>query len=213
MKKIILTTCLACVMAFSLAACGGGSSSGAAATSGSSSASSSSAASGSGQEQAAVAGEEYDVGDFTIFAPSGWMVVPQRDMLADADENGEYPISPDSIGLIKDGEDEWDAFSKPTIYVYKYEGDAAEQAETTAMFYDETEDLELTINGKECPAFEAKSAGLSDDDSFYVYDIVFIPVNDEVFFQANIPVDMIDFEGVNLDDADVKAILESLKLK
>ena len=104
--------------ALSLTACGGGSSNKATSTSTASGSSEATSASSSQKTSgSSVAGETYDTGSFTVLVPDGWMVVEQLDMSQEADEDGNYPVDKESIGLIKGGESEWDAFSKPTIYL------------------------------------------------------------------------------------------------
>ncbi len=216
MIKKLLALTAACALVLGLAACGGSDSSqssAAADTKSESAASESTAAEETAAEDTSVSGEVFDVGEFTVLVPDGWMALPQTDMFGEKDDDGNYPIDPASFGLIKDGTSEYDAFSKPTIYIYKNSGDAASQAEMNASFYDETSDIDVTINGTKCAAFEAKSSSYSDEDKFYVYNMVFYQVDDDTYFQFNIPIDMIDFKGVSIDDADVQAIMESVAVK
>ncbi len=51
-----------------------------------------------------------------------------------------------------------------------------------------------------------------DDDSFYKYTVIFYPISDSAYLNIIIPVDMIDYEGVTIDDADVQTIINSIEL-
>lgn len=189
MKKISVLL-LGLVMVICLAACGGGSGTETTAAEGGN----------------AVKGETVDVGDFEVLVPEGWWAYPQSDMFGEADKDGNYPLRTDAYGMVKGGSNEFDAFTKPTIYVYYYEISAEEQCESSKIWYDDAEDIKVTVNGTECPGFEADSMG-------YKYQIVFIPVSDAACIQVNIPTDMDGKAGVSADDADVMAIMESIKVK
>ena len=154
-----------------------------------------------------------DVGDFTIDVSDGWMNIGMSDLFGETDESGNYPLRTDAVGLVKGGTSEFDAFSKPTVYIYLEDGDISELTPEWEMIaYDDYEEFDCTINGVECLAFNAKQSSLSDEESYYEYQIVYIP-SGEKYFQAIIPVNMIDFEGVTVNDADVNAMLASLTVK
>ena len=200
MKKIIAAL-LTGLMALSLAACG-------------SSGSSAAEASTSTEESTtpAVTGQAYDVGQFTVSVPEGWLVYPQADYFEEADADGNYPNKTDAIGMIKGGTSEMDTLSMPTVYVYYYAGSKAEdKVESDSYWYDETSPITATIKDQEITtAIEAKSSSVLDDGQSYVYDIVYYQINDNDVIQFTIPVDMIDFEGVSLTDADVQYILDNV---
>ena len=152
-----------------------------------------------------------------MLIPDGWMLVEQNDTSGDPDEDGNYPISQDYIGIIKGGESEWDAFSKPTVYIYLEEGDdMASYAESALSWYNEVNELDITIDGKEAIAYETKMEYSSDEDDeedgCYIYNIVYIKLDDSHFAQVSVPIDMVDFKGVSVTDADVMAIMESIEL-
>ena len=74
-------------------------------------------------------------------------------------------------------------------------------------FYDEVEDLSgVTINGTECEAFAGESLGYRYQMITYVTDAAQYTIN------ILISVDGKD-TGITWEDADVKAILESIKSK
>lgn len=164
-----------------------------------------------------ITGKTHDTGEFKVLIPDGWMLVEQNDTSGDPDEDGNYPISQDYIGIIKGGESEWDAFSKPTVYIYLEEGDdMASYAESALSWYNEVNELDITIDGKEAIAYETKMEYSSDEDDeedeCYIYNIVYIKLDDSHFAQVSVPIDMVDFKGVSVTDADVMAIMESIEL-
>lgn len=205
-KKLALLLALCMVLTGCLCACGG-----------------SDAPAGNDTEAAAsgdvaapsVGGETVDVGSFTVIAPDGWMKIPQTDIWGETDSEGNYPLDPTSYALCKGGESEWDAFSKPTLYIYYHdENGAADQAESSLWFYDSSEAIDVTIGGTKCAAYQVESSPLTEGDPNDVYQIVCIPVTDGSCFQINIPFAVNGFDGgLKWDDADVLAILESLKVK
>ena len=52
-----------------------------------------------------------------------------------------------------------------------------------------------------------------DEGKYYIYNYVFYPITDTGCIQFTVPIDMIEFAGVSIEDADVKAIMESVQLK
>ena len=163
-------------------------------------------------EESGETSETVDVGKFTIDVPSNYFAAIQTDSFGEKDEKGNYPVRDDAIGLIKGGEQEWDAFSKPTIYVYYYDETAANEREWSEWLYEETEELDVTVNSVKCEAFQGKLES-EDGKGSYVYDFVFYPIDEEKCIQFTIPVDMIDYAGMDIHDPDVVAIMESVKLK
>lgn len=188
MKKIIAVL-LVTLTVFGLAACGGNSPK-------------TPNTKGDGGNGAAVQGETVNAGDFEVLVPEGWMKYPQTDIFSEDDS-----VRTDAYAMIKGGKDELDSLSKPTVYVYYYaEDDAETQFEMNKFFYEEPVDLDVTVQGTKCFAFEADSSG-------YIYQTVFLPASDSSCFQIQIPKDMDGTAGVTIDDADVKAIMESIKVK
>lgn len=144
-----------------------------------------------------------NVGDFTIGVPNGWYYLAQTDMFGETDEDGNYPLKTDAVGLIKDGSSEFDAFSKPTLYIYLYDAESID-VETSKIWYEDVEDIDgLMINGTLCNAFTGSS-------SDYVYTIIFYPISAEKTFQINVPTDWAGNGGVTVEEA--MPILESLAL-
>ena len=157
-----------------------------------------------------------DVGDFTVQAPDGWMALEQPDFLSNVDAEGNHAPRTDAIGLIKGGRSEFDTYSKPTLYIYYYANkDAKTKAEEARMWaYGEMTDLDpVMINGTECIVLEEKQESFVEVDKFYIYNYVFYPITETGCVQFTVPIDMIDFAGVRVEDADVRTIMESVALK
>ncbi len=193
MKKRIIVAALAACLTLSFAACGDGTTQG-------------------GSEDANVTGEVVEVGDFTVLLPEGWYGFNQTDVFGEKDADGNYPIRTDAYGMIKDGTSELDAFSNPCVYIYSFETDAQTQADSSLWFYDETEEIELTVNGTECLAYHVSSDYSDDGTDVYEYDLVFIPMGDSKCIQVQSLTKSSDIEGVGVNDPDVIAIMESIKM-
>lgn len=178
---------MVCVFAVVLTACGGGSDQGG------------NTGGGGG------AAETYDVGAFTISVPSGWTVFPQTDIFGETNEDGTEPIDPESILLAKGANDEFDAYSKPSVRIYYYSPDTIVM--DSKDFYDDVQELEgVTVNGVECEAFSGDSLG-------YVYQLISY-VTDDAQYEISILISNDGKEtGITWEDADVKAIMESITTK
>ena len=203
-KKLALVLALCMVLSGCLCACGGS-------EAGTEGGDTSAAAAAPGS----VSGETVDTGAFTLLVPDGWMKIPQTDIWGETDAEGNSPLDPTAYALCQGGESEWDAFSKPTLYIYYHdESGAADQAESSLWFYDSSEAIDVTIGGTKCAAYQVESSPLTEGDPNDVYQIVCIPDTDGSCFQINIPYDFNGFDcGLKWDDADVLAILESMKVK
>ena len=182
-KRILAIIAVLCIAVMALAACGGGNS-------------------GGGNSGGGGKAETYEVGSFTISVPSGWTVYPQSDIFGEKDENGNYPLDPDSIFLAKGATSEFDAYGKPNVRITWY------SPQTIVMdlksIYDDVEDLTgVTINGVECTAYAGTSLG-------YRYDFIHYQTEDTQFeCQVLVAVDG-EETGVTWEDPDVKTILESV---
>lgn len=185
-KTFIAIIAIVCAAAFALSACGGGSD-------------------GGGNAGGGGAAETYDVGAFTVSVPSGWTAFPQDDIFGDKDAEGNYPIDPETILLAKGVNDDWDAVSAPNVRIYWYSPNA--YVLDSRSFYDNVEDISgVTINGTECEAYTGESMG-------YVYQFIHYTAEDAQYdFNILISTDGKE-TGVTWEDADVKAIMESVASK
>ena len=186
-KKMLAIIAVLCVAVLALVACGGGN------------------AGGGGNSGGGGKAETYDTGVFTVSVPSGWKVFPQTDIFGEKDEQGNYPVDPETIFLAKGASSEMDAYGKANIRIYWY------TPETTVMelrsIYDDVTDLEgVTINGIECTGFRGTSLG-------YTYEIIHYKTdNAQYAFNILVAVDCKE-TGVTWEDPDIKTIMESLVTK
>lgn len=166
--------------------------------------------------EAEPAGEVAGTAKFSMFIPAGWLKMEMTDMFAEPDSEGNYPLDEDSFAMIKGGDsdsDGWDAFTKPTVYVYLDSASAADQAEMSLWFYDVTEEIDVTVGETKCVAYHTESEPLVEGGANDVYELVFIPIDEDLCFQINIPVFVSGNEGVHWNDPDVLSMLESLTVK
>ena len=204
MKKKITVLVLIGVMAFSFAACRD-----------SNDGYKKSSSTANEGDSSKISGETYDTGKFKVFIPDGWMALKMNDTSGETDEDGNYPVDKFSVGIIKGGSSEWDAFSKPTIYIWvQDDNEMASYAESVVKWYNESKKIDVAVEGKETVAYETKmSYGSSEDDEVYIYNQVFIQLDNDHIAQVSVPADMgDDIGGVSVTDADVKAIIESVEM-
>lgn len=141
--------------------------------------------------------EVYDVGDFTVYVPAGWAAIPQIDY------NNPEQTATNDIQLCKGAEyDEelkaWKIANKPTVTVFE-STDIDKIPGTKSMWGDETEDLEeVQIGMYTWQGFSYEYLG-SDG-------VVIWTINGDYGYNINA---RFNYE-LNLDDADVRAIIESL---
>ena len=157
-------------------------------------------------------GETVDVGNFSVTIPQGWLGVGEYDV----NEKGEYFLVPCSYVIVKGGESAGDQYMKPMLSIY-YSGNksAQEMLEFNLSPTNENTEFEVTVGDKTCPAFHSVlSSAVEGEEPFsFEYDNVFIPVTDS----SSLRVTMLTFEsaggatGISAADADVLAIMESLK--
>ena len=209
--KNILALILVGIMVFSLAACSGGSSGGSGGKE--TEAPQTEAPETDAPETEAAKEEVFDTGEITVTVPEGWTAFVQRDVSAEKDKDGNYPIDPLSLYLIKGGETEMDAFRKPCIYIYGLDSSAETQFEMGDMFYDEVEPFEISILGTKCLAFHAKSDISEDGSNVYEYDVIFRPISDNTCIQYQMITKCKEFDGVTATDPEVMAIMESTTWK
>ncbi len=94
-----------------------------------------------GGSAAAVSGETYNVGSFTVLVPTGWMEVAVDDMWSD-----DGGTDPNKVQIIKDGTSEFDVFSKAYIQI-DYYGPETDMMAPSSEWYDEAADLEPVVAG------------------------------------------------------------------
>lgn len=87
-----------------------------------------------------VTGETYDVGNFTVLVPEGWMASPILDMWSDSGD-----MDPDQINLVKGGTSDFDVYTKPSVQVVHY--DPGSMLTPSKDFYEGAEDVEPITTG------------------------------------------------------------------
>ena len=197
-KKLLIMLALVCAVVLCLCACGGGNN-------------------GGGGEQGgggapAAKGEMIDTGVVKGLCPDGWMYYQQTDMWGEKDADGNYPPDLTKMAFCKGGKDEWDLFSKPTVYAAYSDGEITDDTLSWAgMLLDESEEISVDIQGKTCRALHGKSL-ISEDNpekDYWEYVYAFYPV-DGGYIQVTVPLHCGEKDGVKVEDADVQAILSSL---
>lgn len=193
-KKILAIIAMICIAAFALSACGG--------TSGGGNTGGGGGNDGGGGTSGGGSAQTFEVGSFNVAVPSGWTAFPQDDIFGDKDAEGKYPVDPDTIFIAK-ASDEFAALSAPSVRIYYYAPDA--YILDSRGFYDNVEELSgVTVNGAECSAFSGESMG-------YTYQFVTYKT-DDAQYEINILTAVDGKEtGIDWQNADVKAIMESLK--
>ncbi len=88
-----------------------------------------------------IAGETYNVGNFTVLVPEGWMEIPVDDMWSDTGAT-----DPNKVQIIKDGTSEFDILTKAYIQI-DYYAPETDLMVPSSEWYDEAADLEPVVAG------------------------------------------------------------------
>ena len=150
-------------------------------------------------EDAAPSGTEYDVGDFSVFVPDGWEAIPQQDP--------DDPASPSTSkirivrGAVYDEERKaWNLSGLPYVEISLFKGDDLDKVPGDKSQWDSTEDAEdVTIGSFTWQGFTYEYFGMSGS--------VIWTASDERGYRVTVSY----FGAIDLTDADVQAIIESLK--
>ena len=189
-KRLLILLAVVCVAALCLCACGG-----------------------SGDDPTKGGGEQktIDTGIIATVCPAGWMYFQQTDMFGETDADGNYPVDPTKMAFIKGGESEWDLFTKPVVYLNYFEDQITDETiEWAKILMDETTDSTIAVQGTDCKAFTGKSLVESDKD-YWENTYIFFPAGSG-YIQINVPLHCGEAAGVSLDDPDVKAIIDNIKV-
>jgi hypothetical protein len=156
-------------------------------------------AAGETAQEEEIKGEVFDAGNVSAFVPEGWAAFPVADMWSD----DEDAMDPDQVQICKDAKSEWDLFSKPYIAIMYY-GEDTDLIAPDSSWYEEAEDIEdiklsnLTWKGFTAVSLDMPMAILwADDGAGNQYEVTIYLKTAEA--------------EIALDDADVLAILESIK--
>lgn len=148
-----------------------------------------------------VKGEVFDAGSVSALVPEGWVAYPVADMWAEEADT----MDPTRIQICKDAESEMDMFTKPYVDITYYDEDSI-MMEPSSDWYEDVEDLEpMTLGGKTWNGF--KATGLVGD---YKFALLWTGEADGDQYQVTVWLDASE-GSVNIDDADVQAILDSIQ--
>ena len=140
--------------------------------------------------------ETFDTGKISITVPDGWKAFGSSSTDKD---------SQNSINVFKGAKSEFDMFSKPGIYIYYY-GPDTEYLNGSGSFYDDyTEQAPITIGNRTWNYHTYSSIG-------YPYaELIWQDADKGLTLQLNVLLENKPYK-ISLDDEDVKAIVESLKI-
>lgn len=151
-----------------------------------------------------VKGEMYDAGEVSALVPEGWLGCGVEDTLTAVPEGEDPVMLTDRIKIIKGGEDPSDIFTKPSVDI-DYFGPDTEMLNLDSWkdMYDDVSDIEpftagnYTWTGFTGSALDEPLAILWAEDGDDQYQVVI----------------WLEKEGtsISIDDADVRAILASVK--
>ena len=184
MKKL-LCIILAMLMLLSLAACG------------KDKAGSGDKGDGGKQE---IKGEYFDAGNVKALAPKGWKAFPANDIFAE-DENA---TDPDVITICKGAKDSFDMLIKPLVRIDYYGPDTELWGglEGLKEWYTDVQDLEPIV----CDNYTWNGFTTTD----YGLMAILVAVDGDTEIQASVYLET-DGGNISLEDADVLAILNSIK--
>lgn len=148
----------------------------------------------------AVKGETYETEMLSALVPEGWKAFQGADSFDEYE--GEY--DPTTLNIIKGGESDWDIFTKPYVQVIYYPDNSDNLMYVAKDWYDDVVDLEpMKLGGYTWNAFTGSS---------FDYPVAVLWTDGDVQIQIAV---MLEVEGnkISLDDMDVQAIIESVKIK
>ena len=189
MKRSIALLLAAIICMAMLAACGGSGNSSSADNSGS----------GSDNGAAEVKTSAFDAGNVSCDVPDGWTAFAVDDLFSDE----EGAKDPDAINVAKGADTELDLFTKPYLHITYYGPDSI-MMEPSKDFYEDVVDMDdMTIGSYTWHAFSCTSIG-------YKYVMLWTGEDDGDQFQVSLLYESTD-GAVKLEDADVQAIIASIK--
>jgi len=153
---------------------------------------------GGGGSAGSVSGEVYDAGNVSALVPKGWKVYPIVDVFDDYD--GEY--DPNGLSINKGAKGAFDQLTTPGLQIKWYASGDGPNNEYSKAFYDDVEDLApMTIGSRTWKGFTAVSIG---------YPLALLWTEEGDIFQVTVWLEN-GGKKISLDDADVRAILESIQ--
>lgn len=144
-----------------------------------------------------VKGETYDAGQVSALVPEGWKAFPTTDVFDEYE--GDY--DPNAFSIYKGAQSEWDQLAKPGITITRMDTASFVSAKD---WYDDVKDIEVApIGSYTCTGYTGTS--LVD----YPYTVIEM-VDGDTTVQVAILTES-NGEKIALEDADVQAILASIK--
>ena len=155
----------------------------------------------SGGDSASVSGETFDTTIFSVLVPKGWMAFNASDFFKDYADLGYDPYG---VSVYKGAKTEWDQLTCPGMQINYYHPDKT-LWEPSSDYYEDVVDLgTVKIGSWTWKGFTGTSSG-------YPIAQLWTGDNDGDQFMISIWTEM-DKGKISLDDADVKAIIESIKV-
>ena len=154
---------------------------------------------GCGDSMQSVKGETFDGGNIEVFVPEGWKAYHGPDVFGDYEEG----YDPNVVNIGKGVENELELFSKPMVNIH-YSGDKSLIMPSKEMYEDGKDIADIKTGDYTWKGFTGVSMG-------YPIAILFTEFNDNQI-QASITLENGDIK-ISLEDADVLALLEGIKIK
>jgi len=145
-----------------------------------------------------VAGLVYDTGEFQALVPNGWKGFPISDAFSDVAD----AVDTSCFNIIKDGTSDLDLFSKPYVRL-DYYGPDTWMMKPSSDWYENVEDVEPMQLG------EHSWSGFTGEDGYGKVAVLWSE-NGDYQYQATIWLE-IESKTITLEDADLQAILASVK--
>ena len=149
--------------------------------------------------ESAVQDSTYDVGQFTVTVPGGWMAIPVMDTFG-ADPNAKKT---DTIRVCKDAKSEFDILSKPYAEIILW--DDTQGVMPLKSIYDNVVDLEAFTTG------DHTWTGFSAETSLGQKLTILWEDTGDLQYQVNVWTDTTGGK-ISLEDEDVKKLLGSIKV-
>ena len=153
-----------------------------------------------------------DVGDYIVDVPEGWLGI------ADLDWNtlkGDGPVGFTTYGydMVKGAETSQDnGVTAPSINIFYDPEMSVEEMIDHINYMDEMIELDLQLEGRECKTY--RTVLNLEDQEPNVSEIVFIRLPNDgcIRFMINVSAQGVE-TGLNIEDSDVLAVMNILKMK
>ena len=147
-----------------------------------------------------VKGETFDGGNIEVFVPEGWKAFHGPDTFGDYEEG----YDPNVVSIGKGAESDFDLFNKPMVHI-TYSGKDRTLTMPPKELYQDSQDIkDIKTDNHIWKGYTATSIG-------YPIAVLFTEYGDEQI-QVSLTLENGE-EKISLEDADVIAILEGIKVK